>query len=158
MPSNRNRTSLPRGSPIAPANSAGGGSVQPLVNRLLPQLARMLSGNFLSSSLGQPPGASPSATGNRTITLTNRSGITSAATPKQVETQPLAAGTLTWTYPTPFNNTPVIEYGAVGTPPTSGGIPAVLFIASVAANAVVISSTNNADTRTVHITATGNPN
>lgn len=124
----------------------------------LPELIKLLQPYFLSSSLGQPPGAAASATGNRTVAITNRTQAQSSIAPKQVTVQALVGGTLTWTFSPAFNKPPVIEITPVGTPPTSNNIPAVLFIQSVANNAVVIASTIITDTRTLHLTATGNPN
>lgn len=122
----------------------------------LPQLIQLLRPYFLSSSLGQPPGAAASATGNRTVAITNKTQSAQATAPKQVTTQALVAGTLTWSFAAPgFNKPPVIEMAAVGTPPSAG---TTLYISSVAANSVIIKSTDATDVRTLHLTATGNPN
>lgn len=133
---------VPPASGIAPLD--GVRSVQELVGRLSPY--------FLSSSLGSAPGASASATGGRTVALTNRSS-SSQPRPQDTTTIALVAGTLTWTFATKFVKAPIVLFAPVGVPPTG----AVLYIASVAPNAVTITSTVNTDTRTVDLFAVGNP-
>ena len=119
-------------------------SVQELVGRLSPY--------FLSSSLGSAPGSSPTATGGRTVALTNRSS-SSQPRPQDTASIALVAGTLTWTFATKFAKAPIVLFAPIGAPPSG----AILYIASVAANAVTITSTVNTDTRTLNLFAVGNP-
>jgi len=116
----------------------------------LAKLAQLLRPWFLPSSLGTAPLALGSS-GNRSVVSLNR--------PPQDQTAlALIAGTVTWTFSTKFKNPPLVSMTPVGTPPTSGGIPASLFIQSIGPNSVIIASTINTDTRTLHLTAAGNPN
>ena len=120
--------------------------------RSIPELVNRLQPFFLSSSLGSAPAASESATGGRTVALTNRSSA-SQPRPQDSTSIALVAGTLTWTFKTKFVNSPIVTFSPVGAPPSG----AVLYIASEAPNAVTITSTVNTDTRTVNLQALGNP-
>ena len=125
----------------------------PLAPRSLPlsQLSRQLQPYFLSSSYGQPPGASLTQTGGRTIALTNRQG---SSRPQDATTLTLVAGVLTWDFTTKFISPPSVTPTPVGAPPSG----AILYISALSNTSVTITSTVNTDTRVVHLLAIGNPN
>ena len=135
---------VPPASGIAPFD--GVRSIQELVARLQPF--------FLSSSLGSAPGASATATGGRTVVTTNRGAVASQPRPQDSTSIALVAGTLTWTFTTKFVNSPIVTFSPVGVPPSG----ATLYVSAEAPNAVTITSTVNTDTRTVNLSAVGNPN
>lgn len=123
------------------------------VDAIVAQVVARVKPYFLSSSYAQPPGASPSNTGNRTIAVTNQ---TKFASPKPTDTtvKTLTAGTVTWSFSVQFTSNPVISITPHGAPPSAG---TTLYISSISANAVQISSTDATDARTLDLTATGNP-
>lgn len=114
------------------------------------ELAQRLAPYFLSSSLG----TAPKATGGK-----GGRSVASLNVPASDQTfQSLQNGTLTWRFKTPFSKPPLIGITPEGTPPTSSGVPAVLYIKSRAANAVIIASTIATDSRLLHLTATEDTN
>jgi hypothetical protein len=107
---------------------------------------------FLSSSVFQPPGANVTQTGNRTVAITNKSQGTVSVPVVQVAVIALAAGTLTWTFTTPFQSVPVVT----ATPQGAGA--GIMEVSSISNTSVIVSSSSGTDTRLVQLIAVGNPN
>lgn len=120
----------------------------------LPELVNRLAPYFASTSLAQPPGASLTNTGNRTVALTNRNNASSQRI-QDTTTIALVAGSLTWNFSAGFQNAPVVFAFPVGVPPSAG--TSLYVSGSVATNAVVIKSTDATDTRLVMLLAVANP-
>lgn len=112
----------------------------------LGHLIAVLRPHFGPASTGQPP-LSTTATGMR-----------QANRPAQTHVVPLVGGGASWTFDTPFNVKPSIQVSAEGAP-AAGALLYFTFIQSgFFYIGVLVFSTNAADVRPVHITATGNPN
>lgn len=118
--------------------------------RTIPELVSRIAPFFLSSSMAQPPGASLSNTGNRTVVLTNKNTTIPTVAPSDSTTIKLVAGSLTWTYTTKFNQQPIVTWGVEGSPPSAG---TTLYISAVSNASVTVKSTDGTDTRTVHLNA-----
>jgi hypothetical protein len=115
----------------------------------LAQARKLFAARFLPVSFARPPSSSRQNVGNRSIAQT-----TQTVPPIQTTTIALVAGTLTWRFATPFNSSPIVI------PSVQGSIAskATLYVASLAPDSVIITSYDAADTRSVYLTAIGNPN
>jgi hypothetical protein len=109
------------------------------------QLATAMQPYFLSSSLGTAPGAKGS-NGNRTTVLTSQS--------QQTIVGNLVAGVFPWKFSPAFKSVPIVNVTPIGAPPSAG---TTLYISSVSATGVTITSTSGSDARSLHLTAFANP-
>lgn len=122
----------------------------------LAKLAALLRPWFLPANLGTAPLATGGSGNRRTVLTTSDSyastvnGQKGAVTVSQQKTVALVAGSLTWTFDSPFSANPVITAVPVGAPT---GTPAGLYIFSISPAAVTVKSELSTDTRTVHLTA-----
>lgn len=122
--------------------------------KTMSELVERLKPFFLSASLGQPPGAELTATGGRTVQLTNRNKFATAA-PTDATIISLVAGTATWNFATSFNNPPIVVFAPFFLDTTPG---TQLAIRPPSTSGVVIVSSDAADTRQINLLAYGNPN
>jgi len=109
--------------------------------RSLGHLLSLLDGRYLQSSYAIPPNATK-----------NRGTRTVAITPNNVQPDyvTLSGGTAMYTFKTPFRVTPFVTAIPIGSPVS--GSPS-LFISNLSPTSVQISSTDNTDSRTIHVVA-----
>lgn len=124
-------------------------SKSPLSGTQLQHLVTLMKPNFLPASMSQPPTANPNETGNRVIAVTTKTQNKPKLTDSAVLVLSVAGGisAATWSFNTQFTIPPSVT----ATPQGTGS--GTLFVKSVAANEVIIQSTDNADTRTIHAQA-----
>jgi len=125
-------------------------SKAPLIGTQLQQLTRLLAPNFLPASMSQPPTADSTNTGNRVIAVTTNTQSVPKPEDSAILQLTVAGGisTLTWSFKTKFTVPP-----SVTAIPQGAGTGTLFVKGASATNEVIIQSTDNADTRTVHLHA-----
>ena len=128
----------------------------PQVHRMANQMRRY----FAPRSMLPPPGSVRGATGNRNVSLTAANSANAA--PSDSAIVKLQAGSSVasalWAFTTKFNNAPIITAIALTTNPNGPQELTIQSTLNKGGPGVIIQSTDPADTRLVHVTATGNPN